>query len=113
MGQPPGAPPAPPLAEALAAAGSGTPRNPRPAGGLYEALKRQQTLKVQEEVEADEVYWDAEGLQERWQELQRRLAVRGLASFSPCRFPPSPSVLRPQPAACSCSTAAKLLTMLT
>lgn len=36
---------------------------PRRAGGLYEALKQQQPAEVREQVELDEAYWDAEGLQ--------------------------------------------------
>ncbi len=46
---------------------------PRRAGGLYEALKQQQPAEVQDQVALDEVYWDEQGLQERRQELHRRL----------------------------------------
>ncbi|GAB4819673.1 hypothetical protein N2152v2_006719 [Parachlorella kessleri] len=43
------------------------------ARGLYEALKLQQPSDVQDQMALDEVFWDEKGLQERRQELQRRL----------------------------------------
>lgn len=65
---------APRGATAPRAGGSDPPRStPRQPGGLYQALKQKQPAEVQEQLDAAEPYWDADGLQERRQELQQRL----------------------------------------
>ncbi|GAB4819675.1 hypothetical protein N2152v2_006721 [Parachlorella kessleri] len=58
------------------------PRTPRPKAGsleasqpvdVYEALKLQQPAEVQQQIELEEMFWDARELEERRKDLQQRL----------------------------------------